>query len=367
MIPALHSFSFHTPHGKTDIFYYDTVCLPELHNTGAINHLYVCDENTFPLLQQAAYFDETAPCAVLPAGDSEKKLDAVVKIVETAAEHGLDRQAVFIGFGGGMVCDMTAFAASLYMRGVSCILIPTTVLAMADAAIGGKTAVNLAGYKNLIGSFHPATSVMFCFPVLKSLSEREYRSGLAEILKTGLLYDAELYRMFFFCYNEIVRRDLSRISLMIERAATAKARVVERDFTEQGERIFLNLGHSFAHALESLSRFSVPHGDAVAWGLSRAAAVGLRLGISRQCYADDLISVLNRYEWCTEPVYSSADFSPVAPHLPHKTGSFAEDITALMKKDKKNRNGAIRLVLQEDVRNTKVREVAISIIQEVLR
>ncbi|MEL3906859.1 MAG: 3-dehydroquinate synthase [Treponema sp.] len=365
--PALYRFSFLTPQGKTEVSCYDTVRLPEPGKNGSFNTLYVCDEHTFPLLQQAVNYDPSVPCTVLPAGDSAKTLDAVEKIVKTAAEHGLDRQAVFIGFGGGTVCDITALAASLYMRGVSCILIPTTVLAMADAAIGGKTAVNFAGYKNLIGSFYLASSVMLCFPVLTGLPEREYRSGLAEIVKTALLYDPELYRMFFSCYNEIIGRKLSRISVMIQRAAEAKARVAERDFTEQGERTFLNLGHSFAHALESLSGFSVPHGDAVAWGMSRAAATGLRLGISRQSYADRLMSLLSRYGWCIDPVYSSAYFSPGAPHRPVAEDYFAEAIIAVMKKDKKNRGGAIRLVLQEDVQKTQVCEVTISILQEVLQ
>jgi len=360
MIKTQQTFSFSTPQGTTDVFFYNILRLPELHpEKGRVDALYVCDEHTMPLLRQAEHFSAQVPLVVLPAGDTAKTPEAIAAIVEKAAENGLDRQACFIGFGGGVICDITALAASLYMRGVRCILVPTTVLAMADASIGGKTAVNLSGYKNLIGTFYAASSIICCFPVLRTLPETEYRSGLAEILKTAVLYDAELYRMFSAYYNDITGKDIARLSLMVRRAAEAKARVVEKDFTEQGERAFLNFGHTFAHALESLSGFSVSHGDAVAWGISRAVAVGLRLRLSGKEYADTLTAVLRRYGWHTEPVYPGIAVD--------ENSSFADSVIARMKKDKKNRNGLIRLVLQEDILKTQLREVAEPIIREVLR
>ena len=358
MIQLPQSFSFSTPHGSTYVWYSNTVRLPQFpEEKGRVDALYVCDEHTLPLLRQAENFSDKVPLVVLPAGDESKNLNNLALIAEKAAEYELDRQACFIAFGGGMVCDITALAASLYMRGVHCILVPTTVLAMADASIGGKTAVNLSGYKNLIGTFFTASSIILCFPVLRSLPENEYRSGLAEILKTGALYDSELYRMFSTHYDEIIARDSACISQLIRRAAEAKARVVERDFTEQGERAFLNFGHTFAHALESLTRFSVSHGDAVAWGMSRALAVGLRLQLTDNDYANSFTTILNRYGWCTNPVYFSR-------HV--KTCSFADEIIARMKKDKKNRGGVIRLILQENILKTQIREVEISTIREVL-
>jgi len=139
--------------------------------------------------------------------------------------------------------------------------------------------------------------------------------------------------------------------------AAAKASVVERDFTEQGERAFLNFGHTFAHALESLAHFSIPHGDAVAWGMSRALAVGLRLQLTDKNYANSLTAILSCYGWGTTPVYFS---------ILSNTDSFVDAIIARMKKDKKNRGGMIRLVLQEDILKTQVREVDTSIIREVL-
>jgi len=352
------SFSFSTPHGTTQVWYSDTIRLPQLsEEQGRVDALYVCDEHTLPLLRQAENFSARVPLVVLPAGDEAKNLDSLTLIAEKAAEYELDRQACFVAFGGGVVCDITALAASLYMRGVHCILVPTTVLAMADASIGGKTAINLSGYKNLIGTFYAASSIILCFPVIRSLPETEYRSGLAEILKTGALYDSELYRMFLNHYDKIIGRDEACISTMICRAAEAKARVVERDFTEQGERAFLNFGHTFAHALESLTRFSVSHGDAVAWGMSRALAVGLRLQLTDKNYANSLTAILSCYGWCTTPVYFS---------ILSNTDSFVDAIIARMKKDKKNRGGMIRLVLQEDILKTQVREVDTSIIREVL-
>ncbi|QSH93023.1 3-dehydroquinate synthase [Treponema medium] len=352
------SFSFSTPHGTTQVWYSDTIRLPQLsEEKGRVNALYVCDEHTLPLLRQAEYFSVQVPLVVLPAGDEAKNLRTLALIAEKAAEYELDRQACFVAFGGGVVCDITALAASLYMRGVQCILVPTTVLAMADASIGGKTAVNLSGYKNLIGTFYAASSIILCFPVLHSLPEAEYRSGLAEILKIAVLYDTELYQMFVTQHDDIIHRDSACISRLIRRAAEAKARVVERDFTEQGERAFLNFGHTFAHALESLAHFSIPHGDAVAWGMSRALAVGLRLQLTDKNHAASLTEILNCYNWCTTSVYFN---------IPYNTDSFANAIIARMKKDKKNRGGMIRLVLQEDILKTQVREVDTSIIREVL-
>ena len=360
------SFSFSTPQGKTDVFYSDSLILPEIRiEKGRENALYVCDENTFPLLCRAEHFSEAVPAVVLPAGDEHKNIQAAVHIAETAIQHELDRQAVFIAFGGGVVCDITAFAASLYMRGVQCILIPTTVLAMADASIGGKTAVNLAGCKNLIGSFHAASAILFCFQALDTLPEAEYRSGLAEILKTAALCDAELYRMFSAHYAEIMKRETSYLSVMIRRAAEAKARIVETDFTEHGIRSFLNFGHTFGHALESLSGFSVSHGDAVAWGISRALAVGTLLGITDPHYAEQFNAVLRRYGWHTEPVYQGLCFTGTAADS--GKSSFADRIIELMKKDKKSRNGAIRLVLQEAIQKNRICEVAEQVIREVLR
>lgn len=359
MMPVPQSFSFSTSQGCTSVYCLDTVQLPQLSvEKGRVNALYVCDEHTLPLLRKAQHFSDQVPLVVLPAGDEAKNLDTLAHIAEKAAECELDRQACFIAFGGGVVCDITALAASLYMRGVRCILVPTTVLAMADASIGGKTAVNLAGYKNLLGTFYAASSVILCFPLLRSLPETEYRSGLAEILKTAVLYDAELYQMFLTQHDEITRRESACLSKLIFRAARAKAQVVERDFTEQGERAFLNFGHTFAHALESFTHFSVSHGDAVAWGMSRALAVGLRLHLTNKRYAESLITILNCYGWCTMPVYFSIQI---------KADSFADEIIARMKKDKKNRGGRIRLVLQEDLLKTQIREVEISTIREVLQ
>ena len=359
MIQLSQSFSFSTPQGSTYIWYSDAIRLPKFpEEQGRVDALYVCDEHTLPLLQQAKNFSDKVPLVVLPAGDEVKNLDTLALIAEKAAEYELDRQACFVAFGGGVVCDITALAASLYMRGVHCILVPTTVLAMADASIGGKTAVNLSGYKNLIGTFYAASSIILCFPVIRFLPEAEYRSGLAEILKTGALYDLELYRMFSTHYDEIIDRDEACISTMIRRAAEAKARVVERDFTEQGERAFLNFGHTFAHALESLTRFSVSHGDAVAWGMSRALAVGLRLQLTDKEHADSFTAILNRYDWCTTSVYFSRQVD---------INSFADAIIARMKKDKKNRSGKIRLILQENILKTLIREVDTSILREVLR
>lgn len=327
--------------GETSIIY-DTDCvrLPEIpFQNGRYNALYVCDTNTEPLLKCAVNFQCGIPAAVLPAGESEKNFSSAAAVLRACSEAELDRNAVLIGFGGGVVCDIAAFAASLYMRGIRCILVPTTLLAMADAAVGGKTAVNVPPYKNSAGTFYAAETVFICPQVLKTLPYEQYHAGLAEIFKMAVLYDCGLYRIFQTCKEAVLHADSACIAPIIRSAAEAKASVVSADFFEKGERSFLNFGHTFAHALESISNFSILHGEAVAWGISRALAAGVHLGITDTGYADEVTALIKQYGWCTEVVYPLA--AAIAPDR------FSDAMLHAMKSDKKNAHGTIRLVLQE--------------------
>ena len=182
-----------------------------------------------------------------------------------------------------MVCDLTAFAASLYMRGCRLTLVPTTLLAMVDAALGGKTAVNLGSAKNLVGTFYPAEELVHLDPRPgHAAAQRELRCGLAEAIKTALLGDADLLDLLRRpARGAAPRGDPAALEQTVFRCLAVKGRIVENDLRESGERAVLNLGHTFAHALESATGFRrYRHGEAVAWGLGRALELGVALGVT---------------------------------------------------------------------------------------
>lgn len=343
----MDSFSFTTVQGTTEVFYCDEPFVPPVGTAGG---MYIADSNTVPIAKGARNFRTDLPLVIIEAGEENKNFTSLVSILKTALDAGLSRNSVFIGVGGGLVCDLAAFAASVYMRGAKCKLVPTSLLAMADAAIGGKTAINFDGYKNMVGTFFKADEVYISPKVLKSLSEPEYLSGMFEIFKMGLLYSKDIYRAFRTQKEKIFARDEGLCLDLVKIAVEAKAQVVSRDFDEKNERAFLNLGHTFGHALESVLNFSkISHGEAVAWGMSKAMLLGKKLGLTDSSYADDVCSIIHSY--------SRID----APLLYDK-----EKVLLAMKKDKKNMDGKIRLILQKNICETFMYEASEKDIREVL-
>ncbi len=353
----MDNFTFTLPGGPFTVRFHETPSLSGFPQAGG---MYVADTNTAEILKKTPGFNASVPLVILEAGESHKNFDSIKLILETALRSSLARDSVFVGFGGGVICDMTAFAASLYMRGARLQLIPTTLLAMADAAIGGKTGIDFENYKNCVGSFYPAEEIHIATAFLSSLSEREYRSGLAEVFKTALLYAPKLYQIMRERRPEILLRDPQLLAEIVRRCVQAKAKVVERDFRESGERMFLNLGHTFGHALESVAGFgAVTHGDAVAWGIGRAMDLGLKLGITDADYAAEIKTALAEYQWSADPlhpVFFGKDSSEIATKL----------LTA-MKNDKKKRDGAVRFVLQREINSTLVTEVPDEAVLAVLK
>lgn len=334
----MNTFSFTTIQGKTDVFYCETFELPQIDNSDA---MYIADTNTAAFAKNAKNFSADIPLVVIESGEQNKNFTSLQFILKTALDANLSRNSVFIGIGGGVVCDLTAFAASLYMRGVKCCLVPTTLLAMADASIGGKTAVNFENYKNTIGTFFKSDAIYIAPNVLQSLNDKEYFSGLAEIFKIALLYSPTLYRIFSESSENILKRNDNTILEIIKRAVVAKANAVCRDFNEKNERAYLNFGHTFAHALEAVLEFKdVPHGYAVAWGISRALRFGEKLHLTNSKYADEVCALIKKMGW-------ESDAVPQAAKKMHS--EFATLIISAMKKDKKNLHNKIRLVLQEDI------------------
>ncbi|MBP5520011.1 MAG: 3-dehydroquinate synthase [Treponema sp.] len=283
---------------------------------------------------------------VLGSGEKYKTIESVLRIVSEAVEAGFTRKDLFVGIGGGVISDITAFAASIFKRGAKVQFVPTTLLSMVDASIGGKTGCDFDNVKNIIGSFYPAEK-LFVFPeFVKTLPANQYNSGLAEAFKTALLFDKELYGMFKTQAGKINKRDTELLVEIIKRCATAKAKIVEEDFTEQGVRAYLNLGHTFGHALEAVAGFgTVTHGAAVAWGIGRAAELAYKLDLCSSSYKNDILDVLDFYGWDNKPVPSCI-----------KGGAIGERIVSVMHKDKKNENEKIRIILQKGICETFIRE-----------
>ena len=212
------------------------------------------------------------PALGIETSETLKTLDTVQDICRWLLEKGASRSALVLAIGGGITTDMAGFAASIYKRGIRYANLPTTLLAQVDAAIGGKTGVNLDGYKNMMGAFRMPECTYICADVLRTLPSRQLLSGLAEMLKTFLLADGNAYEPA-----------LSGVTQpLIQRAAAIKEDIVARDPYEQGERAKLNLGHTFGHAIEHASAGSIAHGEAVAMGIILAARLGESLGISEK-------------------------------------------------------------------------------------
>ncbi len=349
----MDSFNFSVQTGDVSVIFHPGAAVPSF---GPAGGLYVADSNTAPLLRASAGFDTRVPLIVLEPGEAKKNLESIETILAAALGAGLGRDSLFVGFGGGVITDMAAFAASLYMRGAKLELVPTTLLAMVDAAIGGKTGVDFGNAKNCVGTFYPASAIHVSVSHLASLPEAEFRSGLAEVVKTALLFAPKLFQVMQERKDEILARDPGLLLEIVRRCVQAKARVVERDLRETGERAFLNLGHTFGHALESVAGFgTVSHGDAVAWGIARALDLGCRLGITDGEYRDEVLPLLESYGWCVAPVH---------PALSGRDAS--GELLAAMKNDKKKKGGEIRFVLQREMNSTLLQTVSDGDVRAVL-
>jgi 3-dehydroquinate synthase len=265
---------------------------------GAFNPLLVCDEHTLPLAKKIAD-GEKVPFCVIPSGERFKAWPQVETILKEAREAGLGRDGVFIAIGGGVLSDLTAFAASIYMRGAKIAFVSTSLLGMVDASLGGKTGFDLFGIKNLAGTFYPARRIYIALESLASLPPAEWKAGMAELIKTAIIegdsfldqidslreeytsgdFSSDFPRSFI---RDLMNSKAEALLSCITLALSCKGRIVGSDPQEKGEvRALLNLGHSFAHALESSAGLgSISHGEAVAWGIARSCELGLALGIT---------------------------------------------------------------------------------------
>ena len=245
----------------------------------------------------------------LKTSEELKTMETAVWVTERLLEADASRGALVLAIGGGITTDIAGFAASMYKRGIRYANIPTTLLAQVDAAIGGKTGVNLHGYKNMLGAFHMPEFTFLTASVLETLPEKELRCGLAEMLKTFLIGDADSYKK---CISGGITNDL------IFRAASIKADIVRRDPLEHGERAVLNLGHTFGHAIEHCSKGAIAHGEAVGMGIILAARLSEGLGLAQKGLAA-----------CLEKDFQRVGLETACPYG-------IDELAAAMKKDKKD-------------------------------
>jgi len=228
------------------------------------NIFLVVDENVFELYKDILEFD--LPIFVVPAGEKNKTLKIVEQITVAMLEAGCDRKTRLIALGGGVIGDTAGFVAASYMRGIEWVSVPTTLLAQVDSGIGGKTAVNIGAYKNMFGAFWMPKEVIICTDFLATLPDREWLSGIGEVVKTAIL-EPKLWELVNSGRNLLIRKDSVLIEQAIKLCINFKERVTRIDFKEAGLRRILNLGHTIGHALESVDGYKLTHGEYVLWGI----------------------------------------------------------------------------------------------------
>jgi 3-dehydroquinate synthase len=282
-----------------------------------------------PALKQGLGPQAVAKLHLFDDAESAKNLRSVESLARALTRAGADRKSLLVAAGGGVVGDVAGFVAATYLRGIALVQIPTTVLAQVDSSIGGKTGVNLAEGKNLVGAFYPPRLVLTDPEALKTLPAREFQGGLAEVIKHAIIADARMFTELEKNLQEVKRPGGSALAELISRNVQIKASVVSRDERESGLREILNFGHTFAHALESITRYRrYQHGEAVAWGMMAAALLGHEVGITRGEDVSRIVALIRR-------------LGPLPPWPRVPARSFIE----AMRSDKKSRGGRLRFVL----------------------
>ncbi len=267
----------------------------------------------------------------VPAGETAKNLDTVRSCYDQLAERRLERKSFIVALGGGVVGDLAGFVAATYLRGIAFVQVPTTLLSQVDSSVGGKVGVNLRAGKNLIGAFYQPRLVVCDLATLKTLPAREYISGLAEVIKYGIIYDAALFERLEREMPKLLRREPKTLAAVIARCCEIKAEVVRQDETESGLRAILNFGHTVGHALEAISRYGrYLHGEAISMGQVAAARISAQVLGLPEAQVERITRLLERAGLPTETKLK-------ASHRPR--------LLAAMKLDKKVNRGEIKLVL----------------------
>lgn len=268
-----------------------------------------------------------------PPGESSKTRDTWARLSDELLRRGFGRDSGIIALGGGVTGDLAGFVAATFLRGVPSIQVPTSLLAMLDASVGGKTGVDTPEGKNLIGAFHPPVAVIVDPATLATLPDRDYRAGLAEAVKHGLVADAEYFGWMERETDALLRREPAVLRRLVRRSVEIKAAVVSEDERESGRRAILNAGHTVAHALERATGYAIPHGEAVGLGLLAECALAAHLGLAQPSLGERVAALLRRFG------------------LPERVAAplLVGQVLAAMASDKKNRASAVRFALPRAV------------------
>ena len=271
---------------------------------------------------------------VFKAGEENKNLNTVEDVYEFLIQNHFDRKDMLVALGGGVVGDLTGFTAATYLRGIDFIQVPTSLLAQVDSSIGGKTGVDFRAYKNMVGAFHQPKLVYMNISVLQSLSRRLFNSGFGEIIKHGLIKDADYYNWLMVNATKIKDMDADALEYMIYVSCNIKREVVEKDPKEKGDRALLNYGHTLGHAIEKLMNFTLYHGECVTLGMIAALRISVNRGYISQKEYEDVLDMFKLYEF---PVTVS--------------GINADDVVKVSKSDKKMDAGKIKFILLNSIGN----------------
>lgn len=299
----------------------------------------ITDSNVAPIYlktvtQEITKTGNAVYSCVIPAGETNKNLKTIETIYEFLIQNKFDRKDYLVALGGGVVGDMTGYAAATYLRGINFIQIPTTLLAQVDSSIGGKTGVDFNCYKNMVGAFHQPSLVFINTATLTTLSKRLFNSGLGEIIKHGFIKDSDYYRWLIDNVTEISNLNPEIIEEMIYVSCNIKRLVVEKDPTEQGERALLNFGHTLGHAIENLCNFQLYHGECVILGCICAINLCVMRGFLSKEDLNEAISLFERFNFPTKV-----------------SGMTSEDILRISKNDKKMDANKIKFILLECIGN----------------
>ncbi len=297
----------------------------------------VCDTNTAKLYLEefsniiADHVKETVSF-VFEAGEDSKNLNVVQQLYEHLINEHFDRGDILIALGGGVVGDLCGFVAATYLRGIRFIQVPTTLLAMVDSSIGGKTGVDFNGYKNMVGAFYQPKLVYINLDTLKTLPKRIYYSGFGEVIKYGLIGDVNFYEWLKTHSQELLAHEETAVGTMVYRSCYHKKLTVENDPKEKGERALLNLGHTLGHAIEKLKNFELLHGECVAIGIVASAFISMQRNYISKAELEDIENTIQLFQ------------------LPVRTsGLVPEAVLAASKSDKKMSSGKIKYILMDSM------------------
>lgn len=327
---------------SASVDYYFAAAFTHLKNiTDQKNTVLITDENVFNLHQKKFRNWNTI---VLKPGEEYKVQGTVDSIIDQLIEIGADRTTTLIGVGGGVVCDLTGYVASIYMRGISFGFVPTTLLAMVDASIGGKNGIDVGVYKNMVGSIRQPGFILYDQSFLATLPDKEWQSGFAEIIKHGCIRDARLFKELEANTIETYKKKKALLTALIQRNALLKTKIVQQDEYEKGDRKLLNFGHTLGHALEN--QYELSHGEAISIGMSYASVLSQQLKGFK--HSERVIGLLEKYGL---PVF--ADFNK-------------DKVFSVLSKDKKKAGGSVNFILLERIGKAVIEPIPLSQLKQLL-